>query len=82
MNEEYNKTKDNELKGRYSDFSFSQEMQTASRNEMWKAKYGLWTFLSGACDEAASKCYEHISRFADSLADFVNVSRCLVAQPK
>lgn len=69
MNENYNEIKKNELKNTHSDFSIAEEMQTASRNEMWRNKYGLWAFLSGACDDAAQKCYEHINGLAESLID-------------
>ena len=59
----------NELKSIYDNWNFAQTMQDLSRNPMWKSKYGLWTFLSGACNDAASKCYIHINKFAQELID-------------
>lgn len=66
---DYKTLNSKELYGIFKDWSFSKEMQNISRNDMWKQKYGLWTFLSAACDEAASKCYEYINKVSQNLID-------------
>lgn len=66
---DYLNIKNSELKSTYADFSFSEEMQNASRNQMWKNKYGLWFLLSGMCDDVARQCYEHINSYVDDLMD-------------
>ena len=65
----YKTLQSKELHDIFADWSFSKEMQNISRNEMWKNKTGLWMFLSAACDDAASKCYQYINKFAQNLAD-------------
>lgn len=50
-------------------FDFASEMQKAARNPEWRNKLGLWTLLSAACNEAASKCFDKISNFAKNLID-------------
>lgn len=66
---DYDKLKFDELRDAFSDFSFSQEAQKTIRSELWQKKYGLWTLLSGSCEEAAKKCYENINHFSDELID-------------
>lgn len=66
---DYKIIKNKELNSIFNNWSFSKEMQNISRNDMWKQKYGLWAFLSAACDEAALKCYDYINKFASNLID-------------
>ena len=61
MIKNYNKIKENELRNIHDEFSFSREVQTAVKSELWRDKTALWTILSGACDDAAKQCYIKIN---------------------
>ena len=67
--DDYNDLKQKELDSPFSGFSFAKEAQNAIRSGHWRKKYGLWTLLSAACDEAAEKCNRSINSFSDRLID-------------
>ena len=65
----YQISKQNELKSIHDDFSFSEQMRIASRNELWRNKEALWTIISGICDDTAKECYSKIQNMVSEIAD-------------
>lgn len=69
MSSNYQTIKNSELRSHHDEFSFSKQMQIASRNSLWRNKEALWTVLSGACDDAAKECYIKINNMVSEIAD-------------
>lgn len=69
MIQNYETIKRNEVRSAHDEFSFSNEMQTAIKSELWRNKTALWTVLSGAADDAAKKCYIKINNMVSEIAD-------------
>lgn len=69
MESVYNIIKNYELRSIHDEFSFSKQMQIASRNNLWRNKEALWTIISGAVDDAAKECFIKINNMVSEISD-------------
>ena len=52
MNKKFESFRTSELASQFSDFEFHDILKTASNNDYWQSKTGLWQVISGACNDA------------------------------